>query len=153
MNHIIKLNYIGIHFYKDKRFHLIQSESIYSSMWMMNCFSLYNPFPTDETLQAFFNSTAISMEKWSNMLHSVVLPALTLSAKTQHTLYIKAYQASLTQISSNQELLLCGKESQADAFLATSILTSSSLGLIVMIHIYLHKFHPLLIFSTLSCLV
>lgn len=41
---------------------LVESKSIYTTLQVMNCFPPYNPFPTDEILQASCYSIAISRE-------------------------------------------------------------------------------------------
>lgn len=98
------------------------------------------PFPTDESLLLLYPQIH---GKCSDGIHPLVLPVLTITAKTQHTMPHPLQRPTIIpfvfQTVSSQELQLPKTDSQADASQVTTISTCSNLGLNVISHAYPYK--------------
>lgn len=74
-----------------------RSKCVYAIMNMMNYFSSYNLFPTDETSQAYRYSVANS---WQTFWRTTMLPPFqTFTAENRHVMYIWAFHTFRKNIS------------------------------------------------------
>lgn len=107
-----------------------------AAWWVINFFQLYSPFPKDNTIQASCYSIIVNVQtryipkfdlySWGppSHVHSRVESSAFLST------YIGKKEDPLW-LPLSQEPLVCGTDSPVDAFLETTILTSSSLWSLV----------------------